>query len=531
MAKYSAKQVRRLVIILGDQLGACASQILEPLDPTKDMVWMAEVSEESTHVWCHKARTAIFLSAMRHYRDSLKSSGLSVCYNALEEHNHTSLSAALDEDLKHYQPKIVLMIRAGEMRVQRSIETTVNAQGIELQISEDPTFLIDVDSFSDWIKGRKQPRMEHFYRWMRKQTGYLMDNGEPTGGQWNFDKHNRGHFGRKGPGLVPPPPSFPPDVITTQVISLVNNSFPDHPGCLDWFDWPVTPEDAHRILDDFVAHRLPLFGKYQDAMWADEPFLYHSLLSAAMNLKLIEPRQVLEAAVDAWQKGQAPLASVEGFVRQILGWREYVRGVYMTQMPGYLEHNALGANQPLPDFFWSGETDMHCLRQVIEQTLNYGYAHHIQRLMVTGLFCLLLGVKPSEVHAWYLAVYVDAVEWVELPNTLGMSQYADGGWLASKPYVASGRYIQRMSNYCGHCRYDPGQATGDKACPFTTLYWAFLDKHRKRFARHPRTALQWKHIENFDAEMLQEIKIQASKVSKKCHHSIFQSINESGGGG
>lgn len=506
-------------MILGDQLGGYGKSIFEQLDPSKDLVWMAEISEESTHVWSHKARTALFLSAMRHFRDSLSALGLSVCYRALDQHKHVSLSAALEEDLKRYQPETVLMIRAGDMRVQTSIEATVNAQGVALQISEDPTFLIDIESFSNWLKGRKQPRMEHFYRWMRKGTGYLMEEGEPIGGQWNFDKDNRGNFGRKGPGLVPPPPSFAPDEITRQVIKLVNERFPDHPGNLDAFDWPVTNEDAAHVLDDFVDHRLPLFGRYQDAMWTDEPFLYHSLLSAAMNLKLIDPRQVLDAAVEAWRKGRAPLASVEGFVRQILGWREYVRGIYMTQMPGYVEHNALAADQPLPDFFWNGDTDMHCLRQVIGQTLEYGYAHHIQRLMVTGLFCLLLGVKPSEVHAWYLAVYVDAVEWVELPNTLGMSQYADGGWLASKPYVASGRYINRMSNYCDHCHYDPGEATGDNACPFTTLYWAFLDKHRKRFAGHPRTGLQWKHIEKFDAVTLQQIKVQAEKVRENCKHS------------
>ncbi len=296
----------------------------------------------------------------------------------------------------------------------------------------------------------------------------------------------------------------------------MHKQFPDHPGSLEHFDWPVTPDNARIALDDFILHRLPAFGPFQDAMWTDEPFLNHSLLSAALNLKLLDPRDVLDAAINAWQEGKAPLESVEGFVRQILGWREYIHGIYMTRMPDYLEQNALDAQQPLPEFFWSGKTDMHCLQQVIGQTLEYGYAHHIQRLMVTGLFCLLLGVKPRAVHAWYLAVYVDAVEWVELPNTLGMSQYADGGWLASKPYVASGRYIDRMSNYCDHCRYDPAQATGKNACPFTTLYWDFLDRHRNRFARHPRTALQWKHLDKMDENTMDAIRQRASQVRKNC---------------
>ncbi|MGB5260784.1 MAG: cryptochrome/photolyase family protein, partial [Gammaproteobacteria bacterium] len=265
-------------------------------------------------------------------------------------------------------------------------------------------------------------------------------------------------------------------------------------------------------LQDFIEHRLDLFGSYQDAMWTNEPFLNHSLLASSLNLKLLDPRDVLRAAEAALHEELAPLACVEGFVRQILGWREYMRGIYWARMPDYAELNALNAEQVLPAFFWTGDTDMVCLREAIGQTLRYGYAHHIQRLMVTGLFCLLLGVRPRSVHAWYLAVYVDAVEWVELPNTLGMSQYADGGYLASKPYVASGKYINRMSNYCKGCRYDPGQATGDKACPYTTLYWDFLLQHRERFAKHPRTALQWRHLDRMDPARLADIARQADAL-------------------
>jgi deoxyribodipyrimidine photolyase-related protein len=244
----------------------------------------------------------------------------------------------------------------------------------------------------------------------------------------------------------------------------------------------------------FIEQRLPLFGRFEDAMWPGEPWLYHSQLSAALNLKLLTAREVVQAAEAAYRTGKVPLESAEGFIRQILGWREFVRGIYWTQMPGYLERNALDARQDLPAWYWTGHTDMACLRDAITQTLAHGYAHHIQRLMVTGLFALLLGVRPQQVHAWYLAVYVDAVEWVELPNTLGMSQYGDGGLLASKPYVATGRYIQRMGGPCAGCRYDPAQRTGDRACPYTTLYWDFLMRHEERLARNARMALQVKNV-------------------------------------
>jgi deoxyribodipyrimidine photolyase-related protein len=356
--------------------------------------------------------------------------------------------------------------------------------------------------------------MEHFYRHMRQSRGILMEpDGRPAGGTWNFDKANRKPFGREGPGTVPPLPRFEPDAVTQGALADVAAQFPDNPGRLDDFAWPVTREQALGALEDFIAHRLAAFGPFQDAMWTGEPFLNHSVLSAVLNLKLLDPREVVEAAVSAHRDQTAPLPSVEGFVRQVIGWREYVRGLYWTEMPGYLEHNALGADRPLPAFYWTGDTDMACLRRVIEQTLQTGYAHHIQRLMVTGLFALLLGVRPQEVHAWYLAAYVDAVEWVEAPNTLGMSQYADGGLLASKPYAASGRYIQRMSNYCTGCRYAPDQATGETACPFTTLYWDFLLRHETRFAKHPRAAMQWRNLKRLDRDDRRAIRRQAEALA------------------
>ena len=266
------------------------------------------------------------------------------------------------------------------------------------------------------------------------------------------------------------------------------------------------------MLDDFVNQRLAAFGPFQDAMWQGQTLLYHSGISAALNLKLLNPAEVIAAAVTAYEEHGAPLQSVEGFVRQILGWREFVRGVYWTEMPGYTDSNALQATQPLPGFYWDGNTDMQCLRSVIEQTLATGYAHHIQRLMVTGLFALLLGVRPQEIHAWYLGIYIDAVEWVEAPNTIGMSQYADGGLLASKPYAASGRYIKRMSNYCADCRYAPDRSSGDLACPFTTLYWDFLMRHETRFSSHPRAAMQWRMLQRLDEAQRAEIAARAKQL-------------------
>ena len=406
------------------------------------------------------------------------------------------------------------MTEAGEHGVREEIATLCERHEIELQELPDSHFLCSIDEFRQWREGRKTLVMEHFYRHMRKRLDLLMEDGKPAGGSWNFDRDNRKHFGKAGPGLLPGWPRFEQDKITRQVMEDVSGIFPENPGRLENFNWPVTREQALEQLEDFIANRLPAFGPFQDAMWQDEAFLYHSGLASSLNLKLLSPREVIDRALEAYRTGNAPVASVEGFMRQILGWREFVRGLYWTEMPGYLERNSLEADTPLPAFFWNGETDMNCLQNVIGQTLEHGYAHHIQRLMVTGLFTLLLGVRPREVHEWYLAVYVDAVEWVEAPNTLGMSQYADGGLLASKPYAASGRYIQRMSNYCEGCRYKPDQSTGKSACPFTTLYWDFLMRHADRFANHPRAGMQWRMLERLEVKKRNEIREKAAELKK-----------------
>ena len=495
MAKVPAR-LRHLVLVLGDQLDRESAALVD-LDPKRDAVWMVEVAEESRHVWSHKARIAVFLSAMRHFRDELVGRGIPVLYRQLDDpENKGSFADELRHAIEKHKPEKLIVVEPGEWRVREALLAVAKEVGLELEIRQDTHFLSSVEDFREHAKGRKSLRMEFFYREMRRRHEVLLEpNGSPVGGDWNYDKANRKSFGKSGPQDLPLPPSFKPDAITRGVIDLVNERFAKHPGSLDHFDWPVTPADAEKALEDFLFRRLPNFGKYQDAMWTGEPFLNHSLLSAAMNLKLIHPLKIVRRAEEEYREGRVPLAAAEGFIRQILGWREYVRGIYWLHMPEYVERNALKAKRDLPDYYWTGDTEMQCLRQVIGQTLKHGYAHHIQRLMVTGLYALLAGVDPRQVHEWYLAVYVDAVEWVELPNTLGMSQFADGGVMASKPYAASGKYIQRMSNYCSGCRFDPAKRTGENACPFTTLYWDFLLRHEEVLKQNQRMSMQVRNLD------------------------------------
>jgi deoxyribodipyrimidine photolyase-related protein len=496
-----AVPLRHLVLVLGDQLDEQAS-CLADFDPVQDAIWMAEVVEESTHVPSSKQRICVFLSAMRHFAQCLRERNWPVIYSLLDANGNTgTLAGELNKAINDYRPQQLVMTAPGDWRVLQSLRGVALQHGLNLDLRDDSHFFSTVRDFAQHMAGRKQIRLEYFYRELRQQHGILMDGKKPVGGQWNFDADNRGSFGKQGPGLLPAPTRFEPDDTSRSVMTLVNQRFAKHPGKLDHFGWPVTRAQALQVLADFVQHRLPHFGQYQDAMWEGEVWLYHSHLSCALNLKLLNPREVVAAAENAFHSGQAPIEAVEGFVRQVLGWREYVRGMYWTQMPGYLEFNRMQGQAKLPGFFWNGDTDMACLRDAIHQTLTHGYAHHIQRLMVTGLYALLFGVHPKEVHEWYLAVYVDAVEWVELPNTLGMSQYADGGLMASKPYIASGKYIDRMSNHCKTCRFNPALATGETACPFTTLYWDYLDRHADVLAKNTRMLMQLKNLNRLsDAE-------------------------------
>ena len=505
------------------------SAAFDGFDPGQDAVWMAEVARESTKVWSSKPRIGVFLAAMRHFGHALRERRWNVFYRELTADGAVWRSAdrstqpatgdtfaeALHESLGSLKPERVIMVEPGEWKVREDIRAAIESAGLPVDMREDRHFLCSHAEFAAHAEGRKQLRMEFFYREMRKRHAVLMDAGKPAGGDWNFDAENRKTFGKHGPPSRNAPRAFPPDDITRDVIAVVNARFAGHPGDLADFDWPVTTADAMLALEDFLTQRLAGFGDWQDAMWFAEPWLFHSRLSVVMNLKLLHPRTVIAAAERAYRESRAPLASVEGFIRQILGWREYVRGIYWRFMPDYIEMNALKADQPLPQFFWTGDSDMACLRDALGQTLRLGYAHHIQRLMVTGLYLLMLGVRPREVHKWYLAVYVDAVEWVELPNTLGMSQHGDGGLMASKPYIATGKYIQRMSNYCAGCRFDPAEATGPTACPFTTLYWDFLIRHEPMLRKNQRMAMQVRNLTRLDDARRDAIHTQAATIRAK----------------
>ncbi|HLL11412.1 MAG TPA: cryptochrome/photolyase family protein, partial [Rubrivivax sp.] len=394
-------ELRHLVVVLGDQLDLDAAAF-DGFDAGCDAVWMAEADEESTHVWSSKPRTVMFLAAMRHFAQALRAAGRPLHYRKLDAAGPPgSLGAQLLADVQRLRPAGLVMTAPGDWRVLQTIKGVAAASGVPLDIREDRHFFCSVREFAAHAKARKSLRMEYFYREQRQRHGVLMDEAgdgaRPVGNQWNFDADNRQAFGDAGPGPVPPRSRFEPDALTREVMALVDTRFAAHPGRLDSFAWPVTRAQALQSLQSFISERLPLFGRYQDAMWPGQPWLYHAHLSAALNLKLLNPREVVAAAETAFHDGQAPLASVDGIIRQILGWREYVRGVYWTQMPQYMERNALDAQEVLPAWYWTGATDMACLRDALEQTLAHGYANHIQRLMVTGLFALLLGVQPKQV--------------------------------------------------------------------------------------------------------------------------------------
>jgi deoxyribodipyrimidine photolyase-related protein len=505
--------MRNLVLVLGDQLDP-GSAAFDGFDPKQDAVWMAEVDGECKHVWSHKARIVMFLAAMRHFAEELRARKINVRYTPITDpENRHTFAGELKRAVEELKPHKLIVVEPGEYRVKVDLEQAAGELGIPLDIRPDRHFLYSSTDFAEHAQGRKTLRLEYFYREVRKHHGILMDGSKPATGRWNYDAENRKSFDRKkGPGLIPAPRSFSPDDITRQVIRDVETRFAEHPGKLLHFDFPVTAAQALEALDDFIENRLARFGDVQDAMWEDQPYLFHSRLSAAMNLKLLDPRIVLRKVESAWRDGLVDISGAEGFIRQIAGWREYVRGVYWAFMPEYLERNALDATQPLPGFYWDANTEMNCLKHAIGQTLDYGYAHHIQRLMVTGLYSLLLGVHPKEIHAWYLAVYFDAVEWVELPNTTGMSQYADGGVMGSKPYVASGKYIDRMSNYCRGCRYNPNEATGDNACPFTTLYWDFLMRHSDKLVQIERMRYQLRNLDPMSSARKRDIRAQADRI-------------------
>lgn len=473
-----------LVPVLGDQLTRTLASLR---GRTKDdtIILMMEVWDEATYVRHHKQKIALIFSAMRHFAAELEDAGWQVDYVRLDDpDNAGSFTGEVARAIERHRPREVHVVEPGEWRVRQAMDEWADKFDCPIEILPDDRFVCSIAEFRDWAKDRDTLRMEFFYREMRRKTGLLMDDGKPEGGEWNYDSENR-----KPPkeGLAAPErPKFEPDRMTCEVIELVEDRFGDHFGSLERFQWPVTRDEAQEAADAFFAERIERFGPYQDAMVAGEDDLFHSMLSTSINLGLLDPLDLCQRAAQAYRDGKAPLNSVEGFIRQIIGWREYVRGFYWHEMPHLQKANALNAQRALPEFFWTGETDMACLADCIRSTRDNAHAHHIQRLMVLGNFCLLAGISPREVQDWYLVVYADAYEWVELPNVAAMILYADGGRLASKPYAASGNYINKMSNYCKGCAYSHTKKTGEGACPFNPLYWHFMQRHRDRLENNHR---------------------------------------------
>ena len=476
----------RLRLVLGDQLSENLSSLRDL--GQDDVVLMAEVMDECSYVPHHVHKITLVLSAMRHFAEGLRKRGVRVDYRRLDDPENTNSlrGEAIRAAAEHGAVEIVVT-EPGEYRVLADMRSWPEGAGCPVDIRADDRFLCGIGQFRDWAAGRKSLRMEFFYRDMRRSHGILLDNEEPTGGQWNYDHENRKKLPKSV--VVPPTPRFTPDAITGETMVLVANRFPDNMGDVNNFALPVTRAEALEMLEDFIAHRLAEFGDWQDAMKTDNPHLFHSLVSTSLNLGLLSPLEICQRAEAAYRKGAAPLNAVEGFIRQILGWREYIRGIYWLKMPEYRSLNALAANRRLPWFYWSGQTRMRCVQQAVEATITHAYAHHIQRLMITGNFALLAGLDPAAVEEWYLAVYADAYEWVEMPNTRGMALFADGGIVGSKPYAASGAYINKMSDYCTGCHYDVKDGVGARGCPFNALYWDFIARHQERFAGNNRMAM------------------------------------------
>lgn len=478
----------RLILVLGDQLTPSLSALQQAR--AGDVVLMAEVMAEASYAPHHPQKITLFFAAMRQFVQALRAGGYQVAYTALDDPENTqSISGEIIRRAASLGAGAVIATTPGDHRLRAALQDCP----IPVTLLPDTRFICSEAEFAAWAEGRNQLRMEYFYRDMRRKTGLLMQGDQPIGGRWNFDAENRKPA---APDLLrPSPPRFVPDAQTREVIDMVGAKFA-HFGTLDGFAWATSRAGALAALDHFITHALPRFGAEQDAMLQGDPFLSHSLISPYLNIGLLLPLEVCQRAEAEFHAGRAPIEAVEGFIRQIIGWREYMRGIYLLHGPAYLTRNALMADAALPALYWGAPTKMACMAAAVGQTRTHAYAHHIQRLMVTGNFALLAGVAPAAVHEWYLSVYIDAVEWVCAPNTLGMSQFADGGVIASKPYISSGAYINRMSDYCKGCAYDVAAKTGAKACPFNSLYWHFLHRHRARFARNARMGQMYRVWDN-----------------------------------
>jgi deoxyribodipyrimidine photolyase-related protein len=496
----------RHLLVLGDQLNREAGPLARA-DAGRTTVLMIESEEIAKALPHHKQKLVLFFSAMRHFARSLEADGFTVDYR-----KSASLASGVGEHLASHGVRLLELMEPSDWGVREPIERAAAEVGVELAVSPNELWLTTPEEFDGWAKGRKSLRLEYFYREMRKHRGWLMVDGKPAGGRWNYDADNRQipEAGHEFPSVE----RFPPDSLTAALIEEVSERWPDHFGSVEGFAWPVTREQALAALDDFLEHRLRLFGPFEDAIVEGEATLYHSLLSVPLNLGLLHPEEVCQAALEhaADPLHGVPRQSIEGFIRQILGWREFMRHVYRRQMPGLREANGLEHIEPLPDLYWGAGTRMRCLSESVRQLAETGHTHHIQRLMVLGNFALIAGVDPRELNDWFLACFVDALDWVVTPNVMGMSQYADLGSFTSKPYAASGKYVHRMSDHCGSCAYDPRSSVGDDACPLNSLYWSFVDRHRDRFAANPRMALIAKNWGRRDPDTKTEILARASTV-------------------
>jgi len=498
--------VGRIIAILGDQLSHDISS-LQGADPDRDVIVMAEVMGEATYVPHHPKKIILILSAMRKFAAQLRDQGWRVLYTELDDPD--SSHTLTGEILRRAAETGFTDICVTEPTEWRVIDALADLP-LRVDMRPDTRFIASHAEFKTWAQGRKALRMEYFYRDMRRKTGLLMQGDTPEGGQWNFD-----HDNRKAPPksvAFAGPRQFTTDTVTQSVIQLVQDRFGDNFGRATPFWFATDRTQALEAMDHFMRYALPNFGDYQDAMLNDNAFLYHSFLAPYINIGLLSPREVCDAAQAEWQRGHAPINAVEGFIRQIIGWREYVRCIYFLKGRDYTASNHLGHSRDLPAMYWGAPTRMNCMAKSIQQTRDDAYAHHIQRLMVTGNFALLAGIDPHQVHEWYLSVYTDAFEWVEAPNTIGMSQFADGGVIASKPYVSSGAYINRMSDYCKSCHYRVKDRTGDRACPFNALYWGFLDRHRDKFANNPRMAQMYRTFAKMSDQAQQDTLEQAQKI-------------------
>ena len=506
-------------LILGDQLNPQHSWYRQVDDDTVHV--LMEIRQETDYVRHHAQKVLGIFAAMRDFARQLREAGHRVRHIAIDDpSNRQSLTANLDALVRHYDARAVSYQAPDEHRLDAQLAawaeraTGQRTQGLTVTMVDTEHFLTQRDEAAQLFGDSRHWLMERFYRHMRQRHAVLMQRDapkQPEGGQWNFDHDNR----KAWPGSPTAPADWRRAHDHRELWATIQASgaqtFGDPQA--DDFRWPLNRDEALADLHAFVAHALPHFGDFQDAMSGERTGrqwrLFHSLLSFALNVKMLHPREVIDASEAAWRAGHVPLAAAEGFIRQILGWREYVRGVYWAHMPGYTDRNALGHDLPLPDWFWTGNVKMACMRQAVGQSLQQAYAHHIQRLMVIGNFALLAGLAPQAVHQWYLGVYIDAFEWVEAPNTLGMSQFADGGVIATKPYVSSAAYIDRMGDHCKSCPYNRKDRLGPQACPFNALYWDFHLRHETRLRPNPRIGMVYKQIDKMDANTRQAIAQQA----------------------